>query len=706
MNLTQLIKPKSVAVVGVSDKPGFGRGAAKAALMSKIAGRAYFVHPKRDALFGKTCCPSISALPEAVDCVVLCTPAATVPALLTEAGKRGVGAAVVYAGGFAEEGTPAGKRLEEEIARIAAAYDMAVLGPNCMGMLNNIDKVNLWGGRTHWDIEGTERGIAIIAQSGFVGAEILNTDFFHVSYAISTGNGAIVPLEAFLEFAVADDNVSVVALYLEGVRNADRFLAALKRAAEARKPVVILKAGSSAKGALSAASHTGSMAGSDAAYRAVFEKYGVLAPKTLEQFMCLAQAMNVLKGNLPARQAFASVSFSGGESTISADLAEACGLALADFSEATKEKIKAFIPAFAAAKNPLDATTSLFHETEKTIGLLRALEDEPSVGGIIVGVNVKKEEDATTARLCETIRAARLQGVSKPIFAVPSLEGYRCRALRRVLEDAGVPLMSSMQTAYACLREIGRFSLYEPSARTLTPCVPMQKTSHRTEALTEYDAKEALRLSGVPIPAQILAHSADEVKAAAQKLRFPLVMKINSAEILHKTEAGGVVLNIADERQALSAYAQILDNVSAKLPNAKTDGVAIQEMASPGIEMIVGVTCDDPLGPMVLAGLGGVFVELFKDAALYPAPLNRAEAHALIRKLKGYRLLTGYRGAPPADIDALLDLIVQISDYAAALKDELRELDLNPVLVRPRGRGVTAADALIVKYVEAKEEDV
>lgn len=700
MNMEKLMKPRSIAVVGVTDKPGFGRGAANGALISRIADRAYFVHPKREELFGKKCWPNITSLPETVDCVVLCTSCKTIPGLLTEAGEKGIGAAVIYASGFSEEGTEEGCALEEEVKRIAAKYDMCVLGPNCMGFINNIEKVNMWGGHTHWDLDDDAHGIAIIAQSGFVSAEILNTDFFNVSYAISSGNGNICTLEDFLEYVILDERVHVVALYLEGVRNPARFLDALKKAAEMRKPVVILKAGRSAIGAIAAASHTGSMAGSNKAFESIFEKYGVISAKTLEEFMCLAQTMSVLRGNLPQKKEYAVISFSGGESTLSADVAEETGVTLAQISDATKQEIKKYIPGFAAAKNPLDATTSLFHDDEKTIGILKALQADDSVGAITIGTNVKKDGDATTNELCGAIAKAKAQGVTKPVLAIPSLEGYRYRESRRILEDAGVPLMSSMGTAFNCLKQLADFAAYDWTKRTLTPCVPTKKHRGKTAALSEFDSKAQMAAYGVPVPAQTIARSEEEARAAAERMKKPLVMKINSDEILHKTDAGGVKLNIHSADDAAAAYQEILANVARTKPGARTDGVLVQEMAPAGVEMIIGVTKDRQFGPMLLVGMGGVFVEVFKDAALYPAPLNHDEAIGMLKKLKSYKLLTGYRGAKPCDIDALADMMVKIGDYACAHCDELKELDLNPVFVYPEGEGVCAVDALIVNEID------
>lgn len=696
MDLKKLLKPESIAVVGVSDR-GFGRCAANGALESSISDNVYFVHTRRSELYGKKCYPSITAIPDCVDCVVLCTPAKTIAGLLREAGEKGIKAAVIYASGFAEEGTEEGKVLEEKIKAIAAQYDMAVLGPNCMGIINNRQRVNMWGGNVSLS-QNSFSGIGIVAQSGFVCSEILSTGYFSISYAVSSGNGNICTLEDFLDFMVEDEEVSVVALYLEGVRNPASFLYSIKKAAKKHKPVVVLKTGRTEKGAAAAASHTGSMAGSSKTFAGIFRKYGVIETTTFEEFVCMTQALCVLKGNYPGKGGYGMISLSGGESTQSADLAIESGVALADLTEETQKAVKNYIPVFASVKNPLDATTALFGDEERTIGLLKAFNDDPGVCAITVGANVKYKINPTMKTLCDAMAKAVKEGVvTKPIFAIPSLENYRHQETREILEEAGVPLMSSMETAFRCLRKIKEFGEYQSTERMLTACIPTQGERSAT-ALSEYDSKNELKQYGIPVPAQAIVRSEKELEKILSDMRFPVVLKINSDEILHKTEAGGVKLNIQSITEAVAAYEEILSNVKKKVPNAAMDGILVQEMAGPGVEMIIGVTNDRQFGPMLLVGLGGIYVEIFQDVSLYPAPINKKEAEQLLKELKAYKLLTGYRGSESCDLDALEDVIVKISQYAAEHKDDLKEMDLNPVFVYPKGQGVCAVDALIVQY--------
>ena len=498
---------------------------------------------------------------------------------------------------------------------------------------------------------------------------------------------------------VNDESVSVVALYLEGVRDSKMFFEGLRNAAKQHKPVVILKSGKSALGAAAAASHTGSMAGSAKTYDAIFRKYGVIQADTFEEFVCTAQTLCVLDGNLPKGNKYGIISLSGGESTVSADVAEAFDLEIADLSDETKANVSKYIPAFATAKNPLDATTALFGDQERTMQLFKAFNDDPEVAAITVGANVKLNTTPNMYALCEAMAKAAKQGlVTKPLIAVPSLEGTRSKDVRYLLESAGVPLMSSMGTAFNTLRRLAEFSAYKFEEHTAEYAVPRCDFGKEHYALTEFDSKKEMAEYGVPVPAQKIARSEEEVRNAFKKMKAPLALKINSDEILHKTDVGGVKLSISSEDDAVLAFNDIKKNVAVNAPGAAYDGILMQEMVPAGVEIIVGVTNDRQFGPMILVGLGGVFVEVFKDAVLYPAPLNKAEALNMIKSLKAYKLLAGYRGSKPADIDALAEMLVNIGNYAVKNKDELKEMDLNPVFVYPEGEGVCAVDALIVKY--------
>lgn len=697
MDIRKVFEPASIAIIGVSDKKGsYGGNAAKHASKNSNADRVYYVHPKRTEFMGKPCYPSISALPEVVDCILICTPRNTVAALLREAGECGVGGAVVYASGFSEEHTPEGNAYENELVEIAKKYDMAIIGPNCLGTINNVSKQMLWGLHTTFGFDFSEHtGLGIVAQSGYIAGNIMGAPGLAVSYAASSGNGNALTLEEILLFYAESDHVRVLAAYLEGVKKPDVFEKALRIAAQRRKPVVILKSGRSQKGAAAAASHTGNLAGSAKCYDAIFEKYGVVMTDDLIEFVATAQMFCTLKGNLPRAQGVASVNLSGGENAICADVCEAYGLEHPDYSPETEAAVKAVIPGFAAARNPLDATTELFYNLEGNLQILRAIQKQKDYGAVTMGMNL----DLHRSPVHETLIAALCKAATEipdmiPIFLTPSHEASRNVEYREMLQKAGVVVTPGGEKAYKLVKSLMNFAKYDPAEHTLELALPEKSTAKGSVSLSEADSKKELAGFGIPMPKMAQVATIEELDAALETMPFPIVMKIDSADIPHKTEAGGVKLNIRSREQAHEAFDAILASCRAYKPDANIKGILVQEMAAPGTEILLGVSCDPLFGPMMMVGLGGIFVEIFKDVVLYPAPLNKAEALQMLKKLKAYPLLSGYRGQPAKDIDALCELIAKVSDYAVSKKDQLKELDMNPVFVYEKGLSVV--DALVV----------
>lgn len=699
MNLKKLINPSSVAVVGVTDRMGaFGHAAAIQTVKSSISDHVYYVHPKREELYDRKCYKSLQELPEIVDCLVICTPRDSVINYLEEAGQLGIGSAIVYASGFSEEHSEEGAALEKEIVAISQKYDMPVLGPNCAGILNNEDKKHLWGLRTSFDINTRRGGIGIIAQSGFIAQNLLNNEYFNISYAISSGNGNATMLEDFFLELVDDPRVKVMAIYLEGVKDASKFGEALKKAALLKKPVVILKSGKSSKGAAAAASHTGNLAGSSKSYAAAFEKFGVISVDSIEEFMCAAQMFSVLGGNFPRPARFAGLNLSGGENTLCADLSEKHGVPLPDFAPQTISEIEKFIPSFATASNPLDGTTALFSKTDNIVGVLKSVEADPNVGGIIFGVNIgEKISGGPPKAITDAVIAAMEAGCKKPVFMIPSQETKKGREVRDMLESRGIVLMSCGEIGYSVLGKLAAFLDFSPEESSLSFAKPDKPLTGKTVALTEAESKEEMAKWGLPVPGQEIVASEEALSLAVSKMNYPLVLKINSPDILHKTEAGGVALGIETEAMAVEAYRSILKSCKEFNPQARLEGVLVQEMVPSGTEIIIGIKNDAQFGPMLLVGLGGVFVEVFQDAQLSPCPVSKSEALSMVKKLKAYKLLSGYRGKPAADIEALTDLMVRVSDYAVANKNTLKELDLNPVFVYDVGKGAKVVDALVVR---------
>jgi acyl-CoA synthetase (NDP forming) len=702
MSLKTLMAPTSIGIVGVTDRPdSFGMYAASNALRGGNTDRIYFIHPRRKSLFGKECFHSLSDLPETVGCVAICTPADSVNGILKEAGELGISTAIVFASGFSEEGTRKGTRLEEELIETAKIYGITMLGPNCTGIYNGRYGTFLWGMPLPEQM-GTRGGkVGIVAQSGAVVGTTLHAGYVNIGCAISSGNGNLVTLEECTEYLIDDEDVSVVSVYVEGIRDAETFTRALAKAAGKRKPVVILKGGRSERGAASVTSHTGSIAGSQRVCESVFRKFGALLVDDFEQFLCASHMLSILDGHYPEKPQFGAITLSGGENVICADLADRYGVELPGLSVETQDRMREYLPGFATPKNPLDATTDLYGNPKKISGLIKAFEQEESVGGVILGAFIGLEARPIWKTFCESTAGTRREGCGKPVFVVPAREGTRNGELRGILEEAGIPLLSAIQTSMKCLGELSLFLQNKAQKRTLEVLCAQAKRKSGC-ILSEFESKNILRSIGVPVPSQKLVTNRTGLTEALKDMRFPLVFKINSPDIPHKSDAGGVKLGVKDETEAASAWDEIILDVSKHVPGARFDGILVQEMALEGIEMIMGVVNDVQFGTMFLVGTGGRFVEVFEDVALYPLPLSPPEASEMLRTLKSYRLLTGYRGMPAYDLDSLIEVMVRVADYGWKHKDRIREIEINPIILYPRGKGVCAVDALVVEYADDK----
>ena len=700
MDLTKLLKPKSVAVIGASEKEGFGGDVCRNILTyMEDRSHVYFIHPKRDQVFGVPCYKNVSDVPGNVDMMVICTSQKTVIPLLREGAAKGCGGAVVFASGYGEVGTDQGRANEKELMDTAKELGIAVMGPNCAGFVNYVDNVQAFAFIS--DKRDRKGSVGVVSQSGQLCLSLMDCPGMRFSYSISAGNGKIVQMEDYMDFLVEDENTKVVSVYIEGVKNADKFAAVLKKAADKRKPVVILKAGRSAKGGAIAASHTGSLSGSDASFDAVLKKFGAIRVDDLEELMAMSLMLSTLK-QMPKQATFASMNLSGGETGICADVGSLNGIEYPDFTKETLASLKEQLPSYASPNNPLDMTASLSYDADLYAGALRTVMDDPNIGMVLIGYTLLLEiADPAIHYMYQGIeKVVKEKGENcKPIAMIPFAENTRNAEYQEKLFNIGVPVLPPTVYAFKILRHLADFISYTPENKSLSLAVG-QKKSDETYALSEHDSKKELGAYGVPVPKEVIVTSAEEAAEFAKNTKEALVMKVESADILHKSDVGGVKLNIHGPEEAVQAYNEIMESVSSKRPDAKINGILTVPMLKSGVEMIIGVNNDPQFGPMVMVGMGGVFVELFKDVALYPAPISKAEALDMLRSLKSFKLLNGYRGGAKCDIDALCDTIVSIADFASANRDTLKELDINPLFVYPEGEGVGVADALVVKYKE------
>lgn len=695
MDLKKLLKPKTVAVIGASEKEGFGGDTCRNIIeYTKDMKNTFFVNPKRDTVFGYSCYKSISDIPVDIDMIIICTPQKTVEPLLIEASKKGCGGAVVFASGYSEIGTEEGKQAEESLKRLCQELNIALMGPNCAGFVNYIHDVYPFAFISKKrDRKGN---VGLISQSGQLCLSLMESPDIKFSYAISAGNSKIITMEDYIDFLVEDENTKVVSIYLEGIKEPEKFISSLKKAAIKRKPVVVLKAGKSEKGRKNAASHTGSLAGSDKTFDAIFKKYGVIRVDDMEELLATSHMFSVID-KLPEKPTFASMNLSGGETGICADIGYINGIEFPDFTEDTLIKLREQLPSYASPNNPLDMTASLSYDADLYAGALRTVMKDENIGTVIIGYTLLFEiADPAIYYMAEGIKKVVEEGNTKPIMMLPFLENTRNYEYAEKLRNLGVPVLPPCGYAFKILKYFADFIEYKYEDRTLEIALPDKNDLLSTRALSEVESKMLLKQYDVPVDEAFVVKDELEALAAAKKIGYPLVMKIESADILHKSDVGGVKLNINSENEVLSAYNEILNSVKIHKPNAKINGILMQKMLPKGMEVIIGVNNDAQFGPMVLVGLGGVFVEVFKDVSLYPAPLNKKEAYKMISELKAYKMLTGYRGEKPCDLEALVDMIVKISIFADKNKNSLSEIDINPLFVYPEGMGVGVADALVV----------
>lgn len=691
MELQKLLKPKTIAIVGASEKAGFGGDTTRNYLkFSKNLDGLYLVNPGRDTIFGRRAYHSLSEIEVDVDLVILCTPQKTIIPLLEEAAGKNCGGAVVFASGYSEVGSE-GKMRQQELVEVADRLGIAVMGPNCAGFANFIDGIFAFA----FLVEERDRkgNIGMISQSGQIVLGGLDSSNMGFSQVISSGNSCNVKVEDYLDFLVDDEDTKVVAAYIEGVTRPEKLIAAFQKAALKKKPVVVLKTGRSSKSQELAASHTGSLSGADRVLRAIFKRYGVVEAGDLEELMSLAAAFSWLK-ELPKGERCVFMNVSGGEAGVMADLADEYKIPLAEMEQKTKDYLGTLVPEYGSVNNPFDMTAGIGYNTPVMVQAMEAISKDPNVDVIVVAYTITPEIwDDTISHMVEAVSIARQNKDLKPVLWIPFIEHTRHQESADTLKAAGTPLLPTGRYGCSALKKILDFgvSTFEP----MEPAIP-ERRHEKSHGLSEFESLNYLSAHGVPIPAQAVAATAEEAVEAAKKLGYPLSVKIHSADIQHKSDVGGVKLNIKDEGGLREAFAAIMENCRKNAPSAVLEGVLLKPMLKAGTEMIIGVNNDRDFGPMIMVGMGGVFVELFKDVQLAPAPLTQSQAETMIGKLASYPLLNGYRGGAVCDKRALANLLVKISEMAAAGKDRIKELDINPVFVTKTGAEI--ADALLVLY--------
>lgn len=694
--IDRLLRPKSVAVIGASDRHGaLGATLLNNLVQYEFAGAIYPVNPKRDELLGLKVYHSVSELPEGVDCAVLAIPRPFVVDTVRELAARKCGAVVIYSAGFSEAGEE-GMRDQAELARIAAESGMVIEGPNCLGCTNYVARVPLTFVETNMQSppKGT-RAVGIASQSGALAAVMataLHPRGLYVSTSVSTGNEAAAGVEDFVEWLVDDEDTHVIAMYVESLRRPKAFIAAARRARVAGKPIIMLHPGKSAKAQQSAATHTGAMAGDYALMKTKLAREGVIFAETLEEIIDITEIALRCK-SLPGA-AMAVLGESGALRGLAFDIAEEIGLDLVHLDDENSPALRAVLPDFVPVSNPTDITAVGLSEPEIYTKVLTALLEDDRIGSVVASI-IQSDPITCKIKFPWIIKVLEDGTFPKPLVFAGVDEGARVppeyiEGLRKV----GIPWFPSTERAYRAIARLADLAKRDLTDRSLPP-LDVPGLDRVSGVVPEYKAKELLRPLGISFPESRFAASADEAVAAAEAIGYPVVMKGQAAALGHKSDAGAVLLNLRTADDVRAAYDRMFANVAAYDASIALDGVLVEKMGRMGTEMIVGAKSDPEWGPVVLAGFGGVTAEILKDVKLFTPDMGKDQVVAGLLALKQAPLLKGWRGAPALDVDALADLIVQMGRVMTG-NPRIREIDLNPVIIHPKGEGVVALDALML----------
>jgi acetyltransferase len=713
--MQRLVAPRTIAVVGASEQPG-AFGERTLTNLARFDGKVFGVNPKYQNVLGHPCVPRITDLPESPDCVVLCVARPLVETALKDAIAARAGGVIVFASGYAETGLAERKAAQEQLAAMAATGGVRLVGPNCVGMAHVASggAANFMAGCGDM-IAGRAGSLAIVSQSGALGYTLLQAMHrgIGISHFLTAGNSADVDICDYISCLSESAEVRAIVCLFEGVKSGRRFCEAAGRAAKAGKALIVYKAGNSEASSKAAFSHTGTLVGTKAAYQAAFAESGAVSVDTLEGAIELANIF--VKTKPPKRgRGVGIMATSGGAGVINADKAEAAGLPLPDLASPTRQVLMGVVPDFGSVANPCDTTAEVLKSSTTFETCLKAFADDPGFSAVVVPLVFAHAASSGARAPTLSAVAARSDCVIAAVWMNEWLEGPGSAQLDA---DARVVLFRSSERCFVALRlwhdwhdRRARTSQKTPSHRTSPPSAAAAAraliATHRRRtpgALSEQASKEVLAAYGITAPHERLAPTPEAAARAAEHIGFPIVAKIASPDIPHKTEIGGVRLNLTSAAAVGEAAAEILAAARNHRPEAAIDGVAIQQMVPKGIELVLGVRVDPQFGPLIVVGFGGIMVELLDDVATRLAPVGRAEAHEMLRVLRGYRLLSGYRGQAPAAIDAAANAICRLSELAADLSETIAEIDVNPLIVTDDA--AIAADALVVPVHEGGRHD-
>ncbi|MCZ6884950.1 MAG: acetate--CoA ligase family protein [Alphaproteobacteria bacterium] len=693
--LDRLLKPRSVAVIGASDRHNVGGRIYRNMLACGFKGPVWPVNPNTQTVGGVQCWPDIESLPDTPDCVAIAVPYGSVFAPFEAAMRRGVPAAVVVADGFADHNNAQGRARQRKLQHLAEISGMAVNGPNCMGIVGL--KHPLATAFANLPQGLRTGGISVVSQSGgLINATVelgINRGL-GFNYLISAGNEAVVTGADYITWLADDPGTSVIVNIVEGVRDGRAYRDALAYAAS-KKPVVVLKLGRTDAGRAAAIAHTGSLAGSEAAFEAVLAECGVAQVETIDAMIETAHLFSTAKP--PAGDRVFVFSVSGGAAVLSGDLARKAGLNLVPLSRATSDALGKILGVSRAFANPMDVVGApRLVAGDNLTRCLRVLDRDPAIDAIAFVLVLQREISASHAVLHKQFRALAPR-MKTPVVMISEMTWHPAETPAA----GGPPVAGTLDDGLLALRQLIDHAQYRrraakrpPGSKRASRPRPLDLPAGRP--LTEPESTELLEAAGLPFARWQFAASVAEAARAAKRIGFPIAIKAVALGLAHKTDAGGVYLGISSAGEVRHACAAIKKALIKAAPGVPLQGFMVQKMVAGGVEMILGAKIDSQFGPLVMVGAGGTLAEIADDIALALAPVTKKEALMMIRRLKSFKLLRGYRGNPPADVAALADAVVGLSRFMAASDGKIAEIDLNPVMVLAKGKGIRIADALVV----------
>jgi acyl-CoA synthetase (NDP forming) len=688
----RLLRPRSVAIVGASpDRGSIGANALENLLLAGYQGDIYLVSRSRKEINGRLCVPSIDDLPLGIDAVVLVVPEAVVVDSVAACARRQAGSAVAFASGFAETGGE-GKAKQDRLAAIALASGLMLLGPNCIGFRNFAGGVALTFEPVTEPVPTHKAGAAVIAQSGAMTSNLrlaLLAKGVPITCAISTGNEANLGVEDFLADCLDRPGNRLFALFIEQVRRPTLFLELVRRARHEGKPIVLLHPGRTASARETAKSHTGAFAGDYQVMRAVLQHEGVVLVDTMDELFDVTTLL--ARWPEPSPLPVGAISNSGAFRGIAHDFCSDLGLPLANLTAETKAKLEAMLPAYATIDNPLDITTVGLANPRIFGDTAQAVLDDSGVGGVVLAF-IPGAPEFQMVR-CRSLLPA-IEHSPKPVaFSMFGDETALVEEFPRTLRERNLPLFRSPDRALRAMAHVNAYGRMRMRSASVSPSLAQPIRIAERGPVVEYRAKDYLRPLGIAVPKGGLAKTLDEACAVAKDIGYPVVLKAQSAALLHKSDAGGVIIGIADEAAMRAQWPVLRGNVARAQPGLALDGVLVEAMAKPGFEMIIGARRDPEWGPVLVIGLGGIWTEALKDVVLLSPDVGEDEIIDALGSLKGAALLEGMRGAPPSDKRAIARIAAKLGGLMRATP-ELLDIEINPLVVYPEG--ALALDALMI----------